>query len=93
MCILWCNPCQCIAQKNRVTTIKSILANKIFEKHPGIKKQLWGGEFWTDGHFISTVSKHGNEEVISNYVKLQGTGNHYKQLQNMRNDEHPTLFD
>ena len=70
-----------------VTTIKSILAKKIFEKHPEIKKQLWGGEFWTDGHFISMVSKHVNEEVISNYVKLQGTGNHYKQLQKMRNDE------
>jgi len=52
-----------------VITIKSVLAKKIFEKHPEVKKQLWGGEFWTDRHFISTVSKHGNEEVISNYVK------------------------
>jgi REP element-mobilizing transposase RayT len=49
-----------------VTTIKSIIAKKIFEKHPEVKKHLWGGEFWTAGHFISTVSKHGNEEVIAN---------------------------
>ena len=76
-----------------VTIIKSILAKKIFEKHPEVKKQLWGGEFWTDGHFVSTVSKHGNEEVISKYVKLQGTGNHYKQLQKQRNNEQPSLFD
>jgi REP element-mobilizing transposase RayT len=76
-----------------VATIKSIIAKKIFEKHPEVKKQLWGGEFWTDGHFISTVSKHGNEEVITNYVRSQGTVEHYKRLKKIRNDEQPTLFD
>ena len=76
-----------------VTTIKSIIAKKIFERHPEIKKQLWGGEFWTDGHFISTVSKHGNEEVISNYVKSQGTAEHYKQLHKIRDDKQLSLFD
>ena len=76
-----------------VTTIKSILAKKIFEKHPEVKKQLWGGEFWTDGHIISTVSKHGNEEVITNYVKSQGIVGQYKRLKKTRNDDRPTLFD
>src|SRR5215469_15941374 len=52
-----------------VSTIKSIIAKKIFARHPEVKKQLWGGEFWTDGYFISTVSKHGNEDVIAQYVK------------------------
>jgi REP element-mobilizing transposase RayT len=76
-----------------VMTIKSIIAKKIFEKHPEVKKQLWGGEFWTDGHFVSTVSKHGDEYVITNYVRSQGTEEHYKRLQKIRNDEQPTLFD
>ena len=76
-----------------VTTIKSILAKKIFERHPEIKKQLWGGEFWTDGHFVSTVSKHGNEEVITNYVKSQGMAEHYKQVFKMRNNNQLSLFD
>jgi REP element-mobilizing transposase RayT len=76
-----------------VTVIKSITAKKIFEKHPEVKKQLWGGEFWTDGHFISTVSRHGNEEVITNYVKSHGTAESYKRLQKTRNDGQPTLFD
>jgi REP element-mobilizing transposase RayT len=44
-----------------VRTIKSIIAKKTFEKHPEVKKQLWGGEFWTDWHIVSRVSKHGNE--------------------------------
>jgi putative transposase len=72
--------------------IKSILAKKIFEKHPEIKKVLWGGEFWSNGHFVSTVSKHGNEEIITNYVKLQGTEKDYKQLYKISDDKQLDLF-
>jgi REP element-mobilizing transposase RayT len=63
-----------------ITTIKGIVSRRVFEEHPEIKKQLWGGEFWSDGYFVSTVSKYGNEEVISNYVRSQGTEKEYKQL-------------
>ena len=56
-----------------VTLLKSLTAREIFRQCPQVKKQLWGGEFWTDGYFASTVSKHGNEHTISNYVKAQGT--------------------
>jgi REP element-mobilizing transposase RayT len=64
-----------------VTTIKGIVSRKVFEEHPEVKKQLWGGEFWSDGYFVSTVSKYGNEQVISNYVKSQGMEREYKQIQ------------
>jgi REP element-mobilizing transposase RayT len=64
-----------------VTTIKGIISRKVFEEHPEVKKQLWGGEFWSDGYFVSTVSKYGNEEAISNYVKTQGAEREYKQIQ------------
>ena len=37
-----------------------------------MKKKLWGGEFWSDGFYVGTVSEHGNEKVIANYVKNQG---------------------
>ena len=63
-----------------VTTIKGILSRKVFEAHPEIKKQLWGGEFWSDGYFVSTVSKYGNEEVIKKYVREQGTEKEYKKI-------------
>lgn len=56
-----------------VTIIKSLTAREIFRSCPGVKKQLWGGEFWSDGYFASTVGKHGDENMISNYVKSQGT--------------------
>ena len=61
-----------------VTIIKSVTAREIFKKCPKVKKKLWGGEFWTDGYFASTVGKHGDEDTIGAYVKNQG--DEYKQL-------------
>jgi len=55
-----------------VTMIKSITAREVFRLHPEVKKELWGGEFWSDGYFSSTVGKHGNEDTIASYIKNQG---------------------
>ena len=55
-----------------VQIIKSITAKKIFEACPEVKKALWGGEFWTRGYYVGTVGEHGDEQVISSYVKKQG---------------------
>ena len=55
-----------------VRMIKSLTAREIFKKCPGVKKQLWGGEFWSDGYFASSVGKHGDESMIQKYVKNQG---------------------
>ncbi len=63
-----------------IRTVKSITAKEILAKCPQVKKKLWGGEFWSDGYFVSTVGQHGNEETISKYVKNQGKVNEYKQL-------------
>ena len=59
-----------------VTLIKSITARAVFKHCPQVKQQLWGGEFWTDGYFVSTVSEHGTETMIANYVKNQGNNYH-----------------
>jgi REP element-mobilizing transposase RayT len=63
-----------------VRTIKSITAREIFLRIPSVKKELWGGEFWTDGYFVNTVGKQGNEDTIRQYVKNQGQDDDYKQL-------------
>lgn len=55
-----------------VTMIKSLTARELFRSCPQIKKKLWGGELWSDGYFASTVGKHGDENMISKYVKKQG---------------------
>ncbi len=61
-----------------VTLLKSLTAREIFRRCPQVKKKLWGGEFWTDGYFASTVGKHGDEHMIGKYVKNQG--NEYNKL-------------
>ena len=63
-----------------IQIIKSITGREIFKKHPEVKKHLWGGEFWTSGYYVNTVSKFGDESSISKYVREQGGGNEYKQL-------------
>ena len=63
-----------------VKMIKSITAREIFRLHPEVKKQLWGGEFWSDGYFVNTVSKFGDETTISRYVREQGIEKEYKAL-------------
>ncbi len=64
---------------NIVKKIKSITARELFKRIPSIRKELWGGEFWSKG-YISTVGKHGDETNIANYVRNQGTGKNYKVL-------------
>lgn len=61
-----------------VRTIKSITAREIFHKFPEVKKDLWGGNFWTSGYYANTVGHYGNAEVIKKYVENQGK--QYNQL-------------
>jgi putative transposase len=51
---------------------KSITARELFKSFPELKRELWGGSFWSDGYFVSTVGSRGNWNVVSNYVKNQG---------------------
>ena len=54
-----------------MSIIKSWSARLIFKKYPYIKKELWGGEFWSDGGHIDTVSEYGGLDRIKKYVKEQ----------------------
>jgi REP element-mobilizing transposase RayT len=55
-----------------VTTIKSLTARQVFCSHPEIKKMLWGGNFWTSGYYVNSVSHFGNTTAVADYVKNQG---------------------
>ena len=55
-----------------VRLYKSITAKQVFLKFPEVKKDLWGGEFWTDGYYVATVGEKGNWSVVERYVKNQG---------------------
>jgi len=67
-----------LSPKTIVQRIKSITAREIFSRKPEVKKDLWGGQFWTDGYYVNMVGQYGNEKVITEYVKNQGKT--YKQI-------------
>ena len=61
-----------------VTIIESLTAREICRRCPQVKRQPWGGEFWTDGYFASPVGRQGTERTIGDYV--QKPGGAYRQL-------------
>lgn len=70
-----------------VTVVKSLPAKEVLSRCPQVKKALWGGEFWTDGYYASTVEQHGTEELISKYVREQGG-----EYERLHQDMQLTLF-
>jgi len=72
-----------------VIKIKSLTARELFAKHPEIKKQLWGGSFWTSGYYANTVGLYGSRNVIQAYVCSQGNEKKYKKIY----DGQLSLFD
>jgi putative transposase len=63
-----------------VRTFKSITARELFKQFPELRKNLWGGEFWSDGYYISTISEKGNWQQVENYVRNQGKTKSLDQL-------------
>jgi Transposase and inactivated derivatives len=72
-----------------VVKLKSLTARELFRLHPEIKKQLWGGSFWTSGYYANTVGLYGSRDVIKAYVSNQGNEEEYKKL----HDGQLSLFD
>ncbi len=55
-----------------VKLLKSLTARRLFQLHPEIKKQLWGGNLWTSGYYVNTVGLYASKDVIQRYVAGQG---------------------
>ena len=55
-----------------VRIFKSITARELFKQFPLLKKDLWGGEFWSDGFYFATVGERGNWKAVEQYVANQG---------------------
>jgi len=64
-----------------IRLVKSITAQHIFQEVPEVQKELWGGEFWTDGYYMATISGRGDKKIIEEYIKKQGREEDIKQLQ------------
>ncbi len=67
--------------KKIAQTVKSITAKELFRLHPEVKKQLWGGQFWSSGYYVNTVGQYANEETNQRYINEQGNEkNEYKKI-------------
>ena len=60
-----------IAPAEIVRIVKSITARKVFERFPGIKKILWGGNLWERGYFVMSSGTGTTDEMIQRYIKEQ----------------------
>jgi len=63
-----------------VRKLKSITARELFKKFPELKKELWGGEFWSGGYYVGTVDEGGGWNVVKKYVANQGKDPEAEQL-------------
>ena len=52
-----------------VRVLKSISAKEVFHRHPEVKRELWGGEFWEDGYFVRTVGDKVTSDTIKKYIR------------------------
>ena len=50
-----------------VRIFKSITAKQLFIRFPALKKELWGGEFWSNGFYMATVSATGIGREFGGY--------------------------
>jgi putative transposase len=57
---------------NVMRLVKNTTARMLFKQFDWIKKELWGGEFWSDGGYIGTVGEGVNAEIIRKYIEKQG---------------------
>jgi len=48
--------------------MKSISGKIVFVEFPEVRKQLWGGEFWSDGYFVWSVGDKIPSEIIRRYI-------------------------
>jgi len=51
-----------------VKIFKSIKAREIFLRKPPVRKELWGGEFWTDVYYVVTVGERANCDTVAKYI-------------------------
>jgi putative transposase len=61
-----------VAPGEIVRIFKSITGREILRRYSKVKRELWGGEFWTDGYYVATIGERGNWSTVEEYVQKQG---------------------
>jgi REP element-mobilizing transposase RayT len=76
-----------------VTKIKSIIAKRLFDKHPEIKRKLRWWNLWTRWCYVNTVWMYWGYDTIKNYIKNQWTEKGYKEWYKEKNEKMVSLFE
>lgn len=53
-----------------IKILKGNTARWLFQEHPELKKELWGGHLWNPSYCIVTVSERSNE-MVKQYIDSQ----------------------
>ena len=56
-----------------VRILKSRSAKVVFKEFRDVRKELWGGEFWSDGYFVRSVGDEVTAEVIRRYIEYHNS--------------------
>lgn len=67
-----------------IQIIKSITTREMFKMFPEIRKELWEGEFWSDGDYVGTISDQPTEKIIQEYIERHGTKEEKENLRQMK---------
>lgn len=59
-----------------VHRLKGRSAREVFSRHPEVKRELWGGEFWEDGYFARTVGDQVTKDLIKKYIQYHKQHEH-----------------
>jgi REP-associated tyrosine transposase len=49
-------------------TLKGITARQVFKRFPSVKKQVWGGSFWSRSYYVGTVGEM-TEATVKKYIE------------------------
>jgi len=47
-----------------VQILKSVSAREVFKKFPELRKQLWAGKFWSEGHFVGSAGDKVSADIM-----------------------------
>jgi len=67
-----CSAHQKYAPGQLVRVTKSITTREVFKRFPKLRKESWGGEFWTDGYCVATLGERGSWDIVERYIRKRG---------------------
>jgi putative transposase len=53
-----------VAPSQTAHTLKGTTAHKVFQRFPEVKKQLWGGAFWSRSYYVGSVGDLSVDAVL-----------------------------